>query len=145
MFLIEIGIKAAEEISLFCRLNIYSKKDLPIRSSEMGMLIYLCKTDGEKTPMGVANFFKVSKAMATNMVSSLSKKGYLVKQPAPTDRRSVLLVPTILAKKLVDSTYQEYYKNMNLLQEKMGPDEFAGLITSLQKANQILLEEKENG
>ena len=108
MFLIEIGIKAAEEISLFCRLNIYSKKDLPIRSSEMGMLIYLCKTDGEKTPMGVANFFKVSKAMATNMVSSLSKKGYLVKQPAPTDRRSVLLVPTILAKKLVDSTYQEY-------------------------------------
>lgn len=138
-------VLAAEQISLFCRLNINSKKELPIRASEMGMLIYLCKTNGDKTPMGVANFFKVSKAMATNMVSSLSKKGYLEKQPSPKDRRSVLLVPTPSAECLVDSTYQEYYKAMKLLKEKMGEDEFHQLIVCLQRANQILLEEKENG
>ncbi|WP_394922590.1 MarR family winged helix-turn-helix transcriptional regulator [uncultured Robinsoniella sp.] len=138
-------ILAAEQISLFCRLNINSKKELPIRASEMGMLIYLCKTDGDKTPMGVANFFKVTKAMATNMVSSLSKKGYLEKQPAQEDRRSILLVPTPLAKQLVNSTYEEYYKTMKLLQDKMGAEQFSILTASLQKANQILLEEKENG
>ncbi len=138
-------ILASEQISLFCRLNINSKKELPIRASEMGMLIYLCKINGDKTPMGVANFFKVTKAMATNMVSSLSKKGYLEKQPSPEDRRSILLVPTPLAENLVESTYQEYYKTMELLQKKMGADEFHQLIVCLQKANQILLEEKENG
>ena len=138
-------ILAAEQIYLFCRLNIKSKKELPIRASEMGMLIYLCKTDGDKTPMGVANFFKVTKAMATNMVSSLSKKGYLEKQPAQEDRRSILLVPTPLAKQLVNSTYEEYYKTMKLLQDKMGAEQFSILTASLQKANQILLEEKENG
>ena len=83
--------------------------------------------------------------MATNMVSSLSKKGYLEKQPAQEDRRSILLVPTPLAKQLVNSTYEEYYKTMKLLQDKMGAEQFSILTASLQKANQILLEEKENG
>lgn len=138
-------VAAAEQISLFCRLNIHTKKELPIRSSEMGMLIYLCKTDGEKTPMGAADFFKVTKSMATNMVSSLTKKGYLEKKPAPRDRRSVVLVLTPRAEQLVNSTYEEYYKTMKLLRQKMGAEEFMRLTESLRKANQILLEERSNG
>ena len=138
-------MNAAEVISLFCRLNINTKKELPIRSSEMGMLIYLCKTDGSKTPMGVASFFKVSKAMATNMVTSLCKKGYLEKRPAPEDGRSSLLCPTELAVRLVESTYQAYYNGMELLEEKMGSADFRALVSLLGKANEILLEEKEHG
>lgn len=137
--------KAAEEISLFCRLHLNAKKELPIRSSEMGMLIYLCKTDGSKTPMGVANFFKVSKAMATNMVTSLRKKGYLEKRLLPGDGRSSLLCPTGQAVQLVESTYMEYYRDMELLREKMGAADFSALISLLAKANQILLEEKQHG
>lgn len=34
-----ITIKGAESISMFCRLLINEKKKLPIRSSEMGLLI----------------------------------------------------------------------------------------------------------
>jgi len=105
------AIYAAEQVSLFCRLNLHSKRELPIRSSEMGMLIYLCHTDEEKTPMGVARYFRVSKAMVTNMVSSLVKKGYLEKKPSPEDGRSWLLIPTEKAKDLVERTYREYYKN----------------------------------
>ncbi len=137
--------QAAEEISLFCRLHLNAKKELPIRSSEMGMLIYLCKTDGSKTPMGAANFFKVSKAMATNMVTALRKKGYLEKRPAPGDGRSSLLCPTEQAVQLVESTYQEYYRDMELLRERMGAADFSALISLLEKANQILLEEKQHG
>ncbi|EUJ32435.1 MarR family transcriptional regulator [Listeria floridensis FSL S10-1187] len=54
-------IKASEQISLFCRMNNQIKPNLPIRASEMGMLIYLVKTDEEKTPLGVANFFSFHK------------------------------------------------------------------------------------
>lgn len=138
-------IYAAEQISLFCRLNINTKRELPIRSSEMGLLIYICKTDGDKTPMGVARFFKVSKAMATNMVTSLLKKGYLEKIPAPGDRRSFLLYPTEKAEQLVYSTYQEYYKTMSVLWQGMGVEDFKTLLTLLGKANEILLEEKNDG
>lgn len=138
-------IQAAEQISLFCRLNINTKRELPIRSSEMGMLIYLCKSDGDKTPMGVARFFNVSKAMATNMVTSLYKKGYIEKSPSPNDGRSLLLNPTEEAKTLVDSTYDEYFKTMAALKEKMGDVDFNAFLLLLEKANTILLEEKNHG
>lgn len=109
------------------------------------MLIYLVKGDGEKTPMGVARFFKTSKAMATNMISSLTKKGYLKKEQSEFDKRCFLLVPTEKAVLLVDETYEEYFKSMLLLKNKMGEREFQELITLLEKANHFLLEEKENG
>lgn len=138
-------LQAAEHISLFCRLNINTKRELPIRSSEMGMLIYLCKTDGDKTPMAISRFFKVSKAMATNMVTAMYKKGYITKQPSPLDRRSSQILPTQKAVDLVESTYEEYYKTMRILSEKMGGKNFAALIDLLEQANTILLEEKNNG
>lgn len=133
---------ASEQISLFCRLNLHTKRELPVRSSEMGMLIYLCKSDGEKTPKGVAQFFKFSKAMATNMVASLLKKGYITKIPALEDGRSFILCPTEKARELVDSTYEEYYKTMSVLYEKMGTTRFHALVGLLTEANRILLEEK---
>lgn len=51
-------INATEQVSLFCRLSINKKRNLPIRASERGLLIYLCKSEGEKTPMSVAHFLK---------------------------------------------------------------------------------------
>ena len=45
-------MNAMEQVSLFCRLNMNTRRNLPIRSSEMGMLIYLVKADGEKTAKG---------------------------------------------------------------------------------------------
>lgn len=95
--------------------------------------------------MGVARFFNVSKAMATNMVTALVKKGFLEKTPAPGDRRSTLLVPTEQARRLVADTYSEYYKTMLLLRERLGGEDFAALLGLLERANQILLEEREHG
>lgn len=138
-------INAAEQVSLFCRININTKRNLPIRASEMGLLIYLCKTDGEKTPMGAARFFKVTKANATNMVSSLVRQGYLQKEQSREDRRSFLLVPTEKAMDLVERTYMEYYKIMEKLKENMGNRDFETFISLIEKANSILLEENVNG
>ena len=125
-------MNAMEQVSLFCRLNMNTRRNLPIRSSEMGMLIYLVKADGEKTAKGVADFFKVTKAMATNMSSALLK-------------RSFLLRPTEKAVQLVNETYDEYMKQMNILRNSMGEAAFHTLLDLLNMANVILLEEKNNG
>ena len=121
------------------------KGNLPIRSSEMGMLIYLVKADGEKTAKGVADFFKVTKAMATNMSSALLKNGFLEKQQQENDKRSCLLRPTEKAVQLVNETYDEYMKQMNILRNSMGEAAFHTLLDLLNMANVILLEEKNNG
>lgn len=136
---------ASEEISLFCRINLNTKKELPIRSGEMGFLIYLVKGNNNNTPIEIAKFFKFSKAMVTNMVSSLSKSGYLTKEKNSEDKRSIILVPTEKAIDLVEKAYVEYYKNMQYLEGKMGKKDFNQLIDLISKANIILLEEKDNG
>ena len=138
-------MNAMEQVSLFCRLNMNARRALPIRSSEMGMLIYLVKTDGEKTAKGSADFFKVTKAMATNMSSALLKNGFLEKQQQENDKRSFRLLPTAKAVQLVNETYEEYMKEMHTLKDNMGIDAFNSLITLLEMANDILLEEKNNG
>ncbi|MDQ0362121.1 MarR family winged helix-turn-helix transcriptional regulator [Breznakia pachnodae] len=138
-------IKVSEQIALFCRINVNTKRDLPIRSSEMGMLIYLVKTEEEKTPNGVAQFFRFTKAMATNMVTSLSSKGYITKKQSEIDKRSVYLVPTNKAIKLVENTYDEYFKSMSTLRKRMGEEKFENLVMLIEMANNILLEENKNG
>lgn len=134
--------KGAEVISLFCRININTRKDLPVRSSEMGMLIYLVKSEEPVTPLKIADFFKVSKPMVTSMIRSLSKKGYITKIPSNVDKRSFALKPTEKAIDLVGRTYQEYYKNLKKLLEGMGEPDYEKLVELIGKANLILLEDQ---
>lgn len=138
-------MNAAEQVALFCRLNINTKRELPIRSSEMGLLIYLVKQNPKSTPIEASRFFNVSKGMITNMVTSLVKKEYLLKEKSSEDRRSHILIPTQKALKLVDETYDEYFNIISTLQTKLGIMEFNDFISKLKRINNILLEEKNNG
>jgi DNA-binding MarR family transcriptional regulator len=137
-------MKGAETISLFCRINMNTKRELPIRPSEMGLLIFLVKEPGEHTPLQAAAFFKVTKPMVTTMIHSLERKEYISKVPSPTDKRSFVLKPSDKAYKLVNQTMDEYIKNMQLLKDGLGKQEFTRFIELLTKANNILLEERDN-
>lgn len=137
-------IKGAEAVSLFCRLHINNKKDLPIRSSEMGLLILITKSEVPVTPVMAADFFKVKKPMITTMLNSLLKQKYIEKVPSATDKRSFTLNPTKKAIALVEKAYQEYFSMMRLLQTKMGKD-YETMIKLIEKANEIILEDKKNG
>lgn len=135
-------ISSADEVALFCRLQMNTKRELPIRPSEMGVLIYI-KTQGEAvTPLMISNFFKIAKPSVTTMVNSLIKKDYLVKIPSPKDGRSYMVSTTDKANELVKSTYNEYFKSMELLEEKMGNEDFETFIQLLKKANKILSGER---
>lgn len=79
----------------------------------------------------------MTKANATNKVSSLIRQGYLQKEQSREDRRSFLLIATEKAIDLVEHTYMEYYKTMEKLKEKMGNREFETFVSLLQKANEI--------
>lgn len=138
-------IKGADTISMFCRLNINMKKDLPIRSSEMGLLILINQSDKPVMPVMAADFFKVKKPMITAMVSNLIRQGYIDKIPSQEDKRSFSLHLTEKASQLVEDTFSEYMKTLELLRNKLGDLDFGKLIALLEKSNSILLEEKSNG
>lgn len=135
-------IQGAEVISLFCRLNMNRKTELPVRSSEMGLLIFLARSEGTPTPLEAAHFFKISKPMVTSMVRRLEKGGYLIKKPSLTDGRSFGLCITEKARQLVEQTYEEYLSIIGLLHEKLGPSDYDTLIHILERANIILIDER---
>lgn len=130
----------ARSISLFCRQNINTKKNLPIRSSEMGLLIYVIHSDEPVSPIMAADFFKVSKPMVTNMITSLIRKKYLVKQPSGKDKRSYFLIPTQNAKELVTKAFEEYAKVIQTLINGMGETKYKKLIKLLDAANSLIAE-----
>ncbi len=136
-------IASADAVSRFCRIHMNTKRDIPIRSSEMGVLIYIEKSGMQVTPLMISNFFGISKPSVTDMITVLLKKNYLSKTVSPTDRRSYFISVTPKGHELVESTYNEYFRSMELLEEKMGCQEFEMLIQLLQKANKILGEERE--
>ena len=138
-------VKAAETVSLFCRLNINIKKALPIRSSEMGLLIFICKNENPITPVMAADFFKVKKPMITTTGSNLLRHGYIEKIPSPEDKRSHFLNPTKKARQLVEDTFTEYLKTMELIRHELGDKDFGNLITLIKKVNTVFLEEKSHG
>lgn len=135
-------ISSADIMGMFCRLKMNTKHDLPIRSSEMGALIFVQKQEGEVTPSMISDFFKIAKPSVTSMVSSLVRKGYLDKMHSETDKRSYTLRMTQKGNELLDSAFTEYYRAINELSERMGKEAFDEFIRLMQMANDIMEETK---
>jgi DNA-binding MarR family transcriptional regulator len=133
---------SADAIALFCRQQMNIKRDIPIRPSEMGALIFTQKYNAPITPLMLSNFFRITKPSVTSMVNSLIKKDYLIKIPSSTDGRSYTVSITEKGIDLVESTCKEYFRTMELLKEKMGHKEFNLFIELIHKANSILSEGK---
>lgn len=134
---------SVEIVSRFCRLQMNTRRDIPIRPSEMGTLIFVVKSEEPVTPLMISNFFGISKPSVTDMVNSLIKKNYLIKTPSDKDKRSYTVSPTQMGYELVETTFKEYVKTMELLEQKMGTKEFRLFLQLLEKANKILCGERE--
>lgn len=131
-------IRSAETISMFCRLRMNVKQNIPIRSSEMGVLIFIQKQTELVTPLMISQFFRITKPSVTSMVNTLVKEGYLYKQSSSVDKRSVVLVMSDKGTDLVRSTFDDYYRSIHLLKSKMGEMRFAQFIDAMEEANSIL-------
>lgn len=132
-------------VFLFCRLNMNTKKELPIRASEMGLLILASTSKQPVSPAGAAQYFNISKPMVTVMVRTLVREGYVEKEPSPGDGRSYLLVPTQKGRALVAETFDAYHATIALLKNNMEQGEYRAFLSLLKKANNILLEDKRHG
>lgn len=132
----------AETVSLFCRLYIHTKKELPVQSSHMGLLILTVKSGTPVTPVDAARYFQVKKSRITAMAASLEQGGYLRKQPSPTDGRSYLLIPTEKTVRMVEETYAEYFRVMDALYHGLGKSDYLEFLRLLTQANGILAKER---
>lgn len=133
--LIESG---AETIQIFSRLWLNTKKDLPVRFSEMRLLLLLEKSKEAVTPVMAAEALGIKKQVITTMTNALEKKGYVIKNPSATDKRSHILSPTQKGMDLVKRRYAEYHRTVGRMKEELGDVDFATFIVLLERVNSTL-------
>lgn len=122
----------------FSRDYMATKKYLPIRPSEMGVLNILTRCEGDFTPMKLAETLGVSKPMVTAHINVLLKKGYVRKEPSPDDKRSFYVRPTEKAIALADEAEAKQTEYIKAVEERLGEKDFAALTELMEKAQVVL-------
>ena len=125
-------------LSIFSKNYMELKKDLPIRSSEMGVLNIITQTPGPHTPLMLAEALKVSKPMITAHLTSLTNKEYITKQPSSEDKRADYILPTEKAGELVKHAQEALDRHLDRLMDGMGKEQFDLLVKLAGDANRIL-------
>lgn len=131
---------AAMNVALFCRLNLNKKCCIPIRHSEMGVLIYANLAKEPVTPVTISNQFGITKPSATAILKILKEHEYIEHCPSQVDGRSYTITVTEKGKELIDTACNEYTKSIELIRTKMGTKDFEQLLRLICKANTILKE-----
>ena len=125
-------------LSIFAKNYMELKKGLPIRPSEMGVLNIITETEGQYTPVKLADLLGVSKQMITTHISSLESKGYITKEPCSQDKRAYYILPTDKASELVEWAKSDLNGKLEQLVDGLGLEGFNTLVELAEKANKIM-------
>lgn len=136
-------LRANAVFSRFSRSYMELKKELPIRPSEMGVLNIITRRGGQYTPLMIAELLGVSKPMIAAHIRVLLKKGYIVKEPVPEDKRSFYVLPTEKAVKLTDTFSAQQNEYLKKMEGVLGGAGFDELLRLLEQTMPILEREKE--
>ncbi len=140
-------VKANAVLSLFSKQYMDLKKGLPVRPSEMGVLSIITSTEGQYTPVMLAEMLGISKPMITAHITALLNKGYVAKEPSSSDKRAYFLRPTESGKELAASAREDLNKHLRLMEKQMGKENFDTFVYFANTAYKIMKtenEEKEN-
>ena len=129
---------AAMQVALFCRLNANRKASIPIRYSEMGVLIYIAVSEEPVCPAMISSFLGITKPSATAALKMLAENAYIERTPSKSDGRSYTLSITACGRKLVEKVCTEYTKEIELIRQQLGDENFAQLISLIRQVNIIL-------
>ena len=93
-----------------------------LSGGEMGMLIYL-KVKNGAAPTELGRFFGISSARVTNALNSLEKKGFVLRQPVPGDRRRVRVNITDAGRTVVQEQVSCTLQNITRLMNALGEND----------------------
>ena len=127
--------QAADSIAQFCRNQVNVKRNLPIRSSDMGVMIYLSHHQKAKVK-DVSDFFDVAGATVTEMIQRLEKSGMIVIHQDGQDRRVKRIQLSELGKRFVDETRVDYLDSIQSIRQTLGDADFERFISLIQRINE---------
>lgn len=136
----DLAQRLTDGISAFYRANMSQRNSFPIRSSEMGVLIYICLNAGEKgvRAVEISEYFGIRKSSVSTIVDSLERLGYIEKTQSAGDRRNNPLFPAPKGTKLAGEAFEEYHDVSNKLINKLGEEKCEEFIKALNITAKIM-------
>lgn len=131
-------MKANAVLSLFSKEYMELKKGLPVRPSEMGVLNIITTTEGQYTPVMLAEMLGISKPMITAHITALENKGYVTKEPSPSDKRAYYLRPTESGRELVAFAREDLNKHLQSMENQMDTECFDAFVHFANTAYEIM-------
>ena len=136
----ELSYRLSDSMTAFCRANMNRKANLPVSSSEMGMLIYITLNAGDTGVKAVelSEYFGIKKASVSSTIASLEKQGYIRRILSEKDKRSTPLFPDEKGAKLVKEAFNEYHRFTDRIIEKLGRSKCEEFLSMLDTATKII-------
>lgn len=126
-----------DQMAFFTRHFMKRKVDLPVRSSDMGLLIFIFENK-RSSASNATRFFDVSKAMISAMLKRVEEEGYVIREKDPIDKRKQYLTLSIKGEELVKKSKKKYKSFQNKLRKEMGEESYHNFLLSLEEANQAI-------
>jgi len=117
----------------------------PITGPQGLILIYLCNSENNVYQRDIEKFLNIRRSSATGLISSLEKKGYLVKESVESDARLKRLIPTSKAKAEVSIIEEQVMELEEKMLNGLDESEIDGFRKTISKITKNLLEENKNG
>lgn len=115
---------AEEMLSTLCELARTPARQIRgITGGELGTLGYLATGWGGAAPSDISRVFSVSTARATNIISSLERKGWVERHPDPDDRRRVSITVTDSGRAVVTEYMDRVLRDFQRLLDGLGEDD----------------------
>ena len=108
--------------------------DVPL-TPEQFMLIDLLWNQGEMTQQQLADQMQKDKNSVTKLVDAIERKGFVVRQQNPHDRRANTLVLTEKANQLKPGAKQKGISILDEILDGISEDELRGFLATLNKLN----------
>jgi len=89
-------------------------------------------------PKDLSQFLNITSASTTSLIDRLVASGHVRREPHPSDRRSVVVVPTVESDKEVRETLGAMHRRMMSVAESLTADEARIVVDFLQRMTQSL-------
>ncbi|UKA71063.1 MarR family winged helix-turn-helix transcriptional regulator [Arthrobacter sp. FW306-06-A] len=89
-------------------------------------------------PKDLSQFLNITSASTTSLIDRLVASGHVRREPHPSDRRSVVVVPTVESDKEVRETLGAMHQRMMSVAESLTADEARVVVDFLQRMTESL-------
>ncbi len=89
-------------------------------------------------PKDISQFLGITSASTTSLIDRLVASGHVRREPHPTDRRSVVVVPTVESDREVRVTLGTMHRQMMAVAEGLTADEARVVVTFLERMTEAL-------